>query len=77
MKGNVLLEEQKKGALVIDVRKTEQYAEGHIKDAKNIPLATIADEITKVEPNKDKNYSLLQQRKTKATSSKEITRIGT
>lgn len=58
MKGDVLLAEQKKGALVIDVRKTEQYAEGHIKDAKNIPLATIADEIAKVEPNKDKKIIL-------------------
>lgn len=53
VKGDVLLEEQKKGAIVIDVRKAEQYNEGHIKDAVNIPLETIEKEIEAKAPKKD------------------------
>ena len=58
MKGETLLEEQKSGALVVDVRKPEQYNEGHIKDAKNVPLASIETEFEKVEANKDKKIIL-------------------
>ena len=38
-----------KGATIIDVRTKEEYNEGHIKNAKNIPL----DEITSVSFPKD------------------------
>ena len=54
MKGDSVLAEQKKGALVIDVRTDKEYKEGHIKDAKNINVDTIEKEIENVEPNKDK-----------------------
>lgn len=53
VKGDVLLEEQKKGATVIDVRKPEQYNEGHIKNAINIPLASIEKDIEAKAPKKD------------------------
>lgn len=53
MKGETLLEEQKKGATVIDVRPTAQYSEGHIKDALNIPEDVIEKEIETKFPKKD------------------------
>ncbi|MEB3024358.1 MULTISPECIES: rhodanese-like domain-containing protein [unclassified Parvimonas] len=53
MKGETLLEEQKKGATVIDVRVAEQYNEGHIKDAINIPLETIEKDIESKVTKKD------------------------
>lgn len=58
MKGDAVLAEQKKGALVIDVRSDKEYKEGHIKDAKNVSLENIDKEIEKVEPNKDKKIIL-------------------
>ena len=53
MKGETLLEEQKKGTTVIDVRPTAQYSEGHIKDALNIPEDVIEKEIEAKFPKKD------------------------
>ncbi|MEA1903960.1 MAG: rhodanese-like domain-containing protein [Actinomycetota bacterium] len=35
-------------ALIIDVRETGEYAEGHIMDAINIPLRTLADNLDKI-----------------------------
>lgn len=58
LKGDELLKAQKEGALVIDVRKVEQYNEGHIKDSKNIPLADIEKEIANVAPDKAKKIVL-------------------
>lgn len=58
LKGEELLAAQKEGALIIDVRKVEQYNEGHIKDSKNIPLAEIEKEIAKVQPDKSKKIVL-------------------
>lgn len=34
-----------KGAVIIDVRTTGEFASGHIKDSKNIPLDMIASKI--------------------------------
>ena len=53
MKGETLLEEQKKGATVSDVRPTAQYSEGHIKDALSIPEDVIEKEIEAKFPKKD------------------------
>ena len=53
MKGETLLEEQKNGATVIDVRVPDQYNEGHIKDAINIPLENIEKEIEAKVAKKD------------------------
>ncbi len=39
--------------IVIDVRTPEEFKEGHVDKALNIPLDQIADEIDKVVPNKD------------------------
>lgn len=58
LKGEDLLKAQKEGAVIIDVRKVEQYNDGHIKDSKHIPLADIEKEIEKVAPDKSKKIVL-------------------
>jgi len=41
-------------ALVLDVRTTADYKNGHIKGAKNIPLSDLASSIKSLEKEKDK-----------------------
>ena len=41
-------------AQVIDVREAEEFAAGHLPDAKNVPLAKLADRISEIERFKDK-----------------------
>ena len=41
-------------AQVIDVRETEEFAAGHLPDARNVPLAKLADRINEIERFKDK-----------------------
>jgi rhodanese-related sulfurtransferase len=41
-------------AQVIDVREAEEFAAGHLPDAKNVPLAKLADRINEIERFKDK-----------------------
>ena len=45
------------GALVIDVRTPEEFREGHVRDAINIPLGQVVDGIARQVP--DKNRVLL------------------
>ncbi|MCW9051903.1 MAG: rhodanese-like domain-containing protein [Motiliproteus sp.] len=42
------------GALVIDVRTTEEYAEGHIRDALHIPFQQILGQFQSLEIRKDR-----------------------
>ncbi len=42
-----------KGYIVIDVREREEYSQGHISGAKNIPLAGLENLIAEVAPEKD------------------------
>lgn len=51
--GEKLLEMQKEGAVIVDVRVENQYNEGHIKGAINLPLQKIKNEISKQVPQKD------------------------
>ena len=41
-------------AQVIDVRQAEEFAAGHLPEAKNVPLAKLADRINEIERFKDK-----------------------
>jgi rhodanese-related sulfurtransferase len=41
-------------AHIIDVREADEFAGGHLPDAKNIPLAKLADRISEIEKFKDK-----------------------
>ena len=46
---------EKENYLVIDVRGPEQYNEGHVKHAINIPLDTLESRLSEIESFKDKN----------------------
>ena len=50
--------DKKETALVIDVRSPEEYAEGHVKFAVNMPLDTLKDRLGELEPWKDKTLIL-------------------
>lgn len=41
-------------ALVIDVREADEYAGGHLPDARNIPLAKLADRIGEIEKYRER-----------------------
>lgn len=51
------LEDQKNGALIIDVRTAEEYIKGHIPGALHLPLSELADNLEKLVP--DKNTKLI------------------
>lgn len=40
-----------KGAQIIDVRTTGEYASGHIKGSKNIPLQSLSSNLNKINKN--------------------------
>jgi rhodanese-related sulfurtransferase len=41
-------------ALVVDVREADEFSAGHLPEARNIPLAKLADRISEIEKYKDK-----------------------
>ncbi|MBS1158292.1 MAG: Rhodanese-like protein [Proteobacteria bacterium] len=41
-------------AQVIDVREVDEFAAGHLPDAKNIPLSKLGDRVSEIEKFKDK-----------------------
>lgn len=47
-KTNEIAEYTQKGAVIIDVRTYEEFASGHIKGSKNIPLQVIASKINDI-----------------------------
>ena len=44
--------QQRKGAVLLDVRTPQEYREGHVPGSKNVPLQTI-DKVDSVVENKD------------------------
>ncbi len=46
------------GALIIDVRTTEEYAAGHLPNALHIPYQQIAQQFTQLEVRKDRSVVL-------------------
>ena len=50
---NALLEEyyNNPGALLLDVREADEYAEGHIPDAKNVRLQALRDVLEEIDPD--------------------------
>jgi len=53
-----LKEKQNNGAIIVDVRSSQEYEEGHICGAINIPEYKINCNIDKVLPNKEKEIVL-------------------
>jgi phage shock protein E len=47
-KSNSIKEFKDKGAVIIDVRSQLEFAEGHVKGAKNIPLNEIGNKINEI-----------------------------
>ncbi|HAE38786.1 MAG TPA: rhodanese-like domain-containing protein [Candidatus Riflebacteria bacterium] len=45
------------GAVIIDVRSAEEYADGHVEDAINVPLDQLGEKIASVAP--DRQQALL------------------
>jgi rhodanese-related sulfurtransferase len=50
-----------KSTAVIDVRSADEYAAGHLRDAKNIPLADLANRIGELDKNKVKTVIVVCQ----------------
>lgn len=46
------------GYLIVDVRRPDEYAEGHIPDAINVPNEEIMDEMPEALPDKDQRLFL-------------------
>lgn len=44
----------REGALVLDVRDSKEFREGHITDARNIPFSTLKESLSQLEKFKDK-----------------------
>ena len=57
---DTLFDRSKQSALtIIDVRTPEEYAQGHIVGARNIPLSTLEGQLEALEPHKDKALYLV------------------
>ena len=58
---------------VVDVRSAEEFAAGHLRDAKNIPLADLASRIGELE--KSKNRSVIVVCQTGARADKAVRQL--
>jgi len=56
------------GAALLDVRSTEQYAEGHIRGARNLPIERLADGLDALKRYKDKPVIVYCERGGSATA---------
>ncbi len=52
--GEATLLINREDAHVIDVREVDEFAGGHLPDARNIPLAKLADRVSEIDKFKDK-----------------------
>ncbi|WP_426173045.1 rhodanese-like domain-containing protein [Massilia sp. TWR1-2-2] len=48
-------------ATIVDVRTTEEFAKGHLRDAKNIPLADLATRIGELDKSKSRSVVIVCQ----------------
>ena len=44
----------KEGALILDVRDSKEFREGHITDARNVPFSTLKESLVQLDKYKDK-----------------------
>lgn len=49
----------KEGAVVVDVRESKEYREGHITESRNIPFASLKENLAQLEKFKDKPVILV------------------
>ena len=72
-----LLQMQKNGAIIVDVRSTQEYNEGHISGAINIPHYEIIKNVKNIIKNKNDNIILYCQMGTRSTEAcKNLKRLG-
>ncbi len=63
--------------VVVDVREPHEYVKGHIKDAINIPLGKFDEQLSTLEPYKDKDILIVCQTGTRsAPACKSLIKAG-
>lgn len=67
-----LLQKQKQGATIIDVRSEQEYKEGHIKGANLIPLYELNSKIIKKVPDKNQEIVLYCKSGTRSRKAYDI-----
>lgn len=61
--------------VLIDVREPDEYARGHVKGARNVPLGRLAGSLGKLDPQVD-TYVICQSGRRSVTGAKLLTRAG-
>ncbi|CDG85667.1 rhodanese-like domain-containing protein [Janthinobacterium agaricidamnosum] len=62
---------------VLDVRDAKEFAEGHLRDAKNIPLAELSKRSAELEKSKNKTIIVVCQKGTRSASAvKQLANAG-
>ena len=60
------------GAIIIDVRSSQEYEEGHLENAINIPYYEIKNKINKISNNKEKEIVLYCEAGTRSKKAYKI-----
>lgn len=64
-------------SLILDVRDAAEFAKGHLRDAKNIPLSDLASRIAELEKSKSKTIIVVCQTGSRADKAvKQLTAAG-
>lgn len=62
---------------LVDVRNADEFAAGHLRDAKNIPLADLANRISELEKSKNKTVVVICQTGARSDkAAKQLTAAG-
>lgn len=65
------------GTLVVDVREPQEFAEGHIEDARHMPLGKLEERISELAQNKDTPIIVTCQQGTRSSQAcKTLTKHG-
>lgn len=58
----------RKSTLILDVREPEEFAQGHLQGARNVPLSQLGNRIAEIEKFKNKPVLVICQRGSRARS---------
>lgn len=62
----------RKSALVLDVREVDEFAQGHLQGARQVPLAQLADRVSEIQKFKEKPVLLVCQRGRRANAAAKL-----